>query len=228
MKISLIILTLNEISGLKQIMQQIPEEAVEEVLAIDGGSTDGSVEYLKAVGIQVFNQENPGRGEAFKVAFDVSKGDALIFFSPDGNESPSDIPKFRPLLEKGAAIVIATRMVVGARNEEDDSVLPLRKWVNQCFTLVSNIVWNRNSYVTDAINGFRAITRDAWNQLNPDESGYTIEYQTTIRAFKNSLSIMEFPTFEGDRIGDKKGSPSFSTGLAFVQLFFKEIVSKRH
>jgi len=42
-----------------------------------------------------------------------------LFFSPDGNENPADIPKFKPLLEQGNDIVIATRMTKTAHNEED-------------------------------------------------------------------------------------------------------------
>ncbi len=55
-------MTFNEIAGLKEIIGQIPEDDVEEVLAIDGGSTDGCMEYLTSIWIQVYEPDRPGKG----------------------------------------------------------------------------------------------------------------------------------------------------------------------
>lgn len=223
------ILTLNEIEGLKVVFDRIPVGSVDEILAVDGGSTDGTQEFLESKGIRVVRQQRRGRGDAFRLAFLEAKGDALIFFSPDGNEDPQDLPKFRPLLEAGADLVIGTRMIKGARNEEDDQLLKLRKWANQAFTLMANLTWNRHtSYVTDTINGYRAIRRTAWENLRPDGPGYTIEYQTSIRALKQKLKIVEFPTKEGNRIDGREGSPSIPTGLAFLKLYWGEFAQGQH
>ena len=157
------------------------------------------------------------------MAFASTNSDALIFFSPDGNEDPKDIFKFRPLLEAGNDIVIASRMMRGARNEEDDEIIKLSKWVNQTFSLFANIFWNRGKYITDTINGFRAVKRSAWAKIRPDGPGYTIEYQSSIRAFKNRLKLAEFPTYEGDRIGPG-GAPRMSTGIAFIKCLWREIL----
>lgn len=223
MKISLVILTYNEIKGLEALFDKIPRDAVDEIFAVDGGSTDGTLEYFARKGVTVYGQEVKGRGEAFRVAFRKAKGDALLFFSPDGNEDPNDIPRFRPFLEQGFDIVVGTRMVRGAHNEEDDQLLKWRKWANNGFTLMANLTWNRGKYVTDTINGYRAITKKAWQKLALDGPGYTIEYQSSIRAFKLGLKIAEFPTYESGRVDDRVGSPSIKTGLAFVKLYLSEL-----
>ena len=223
MKVSLVFLTLNEIVGLREIFDRAPLDSVDEVLAIDGGSIDGTQEFFKNKRVPVFVQEVKGRGEAFRLAFSKAGGDALLFFSPDGNEDALDIPKFKPLLEAGNDMVIATRMVKGAYNEEDHKIFKWRKWANNAFTLMANLTWNRGPYVTDTINGFRAITKKAWKQLALDGMGYTIEYQSSIRAFKKHLRIAEFPTHEGQRIDNQEGSPSMLTGLAFLRLYFSEL-----
>lgn len=228
MKISLVILTLNERVGVESVVPAIPQECVEEIFVIDGGSSDGTIEYFEKSGIAVHIQKKRGRGEAFRLAFEMAKGDALIFFSPDGNEDPKDIPKFRPYLEKGFDIVIGNRMSRGGANEEDSQFLKLRKWANNAFTLMANLTWNRDQpYVFDTINGYRAITRQAWEKLRPDGEGYVIEYQTSILAFKQGVRIAEFPTIESPRLDDRVGSPSLSTGLAFLKLYFKELLPKK-
>jgi glycosyltransferase involved in cell wall biosynthesis len=225
-KVTLVLLVWNEITGLKANFDAIPLDQVDEIIAVDGGSDDRSIEFLKEKNVTTYVQTVSGRGEAFRIAFEQANGDALIFFSPDGNEDPQDIPKFKPLLEAGADMVIASRMLPDARNEEDDDVLRFRKWANLTFTFLANKIWNRGSYLSDTINGFRAIRRSAWNRMLPNGCGYTIEYQCSIRAFKFGLKVSEFPTFEGNRVDDQKGSPSISTGLAFLRLLLSEFSSE--
>lgn len=223
MKTTLVILTKNEVQGVSAIVPKIPREAVDEIIAVDGNSTDGTRETLENMGINIVPQSLPGRGEAFRIAIEKSVGDVLIFFSPDGNEDPSDIRNFRQHFEAGADIVIASRMMKGAHNEEDESTFPVRKWVNQAFGLFANIFWNRDKFVTDTINGYRAIKKEVFKELRLDGPGYTIEYQMSIRAMKNHKKIAEFPTYESGRIGPG-GSPSLSTGLAFIKCLWREIL----
>ena len=222
MKISLILLTYNEVTGVKEIFKQLPLQYVDEYFAIDGGSIDGTLKLFEKNNIPYFVQNKKGRGEAFRLAFEKATGDALIFFSPDGNEDPKDIPVFIEHLKKNNDLVIASRFMNGSHNEEDDQFFKWRKWANIAFTLIANFIWNKNKYISDTINGYRAITKDAWEKISPDADGYTIEYQISIRSMKNKLKIKEFPTYEYSRIDDQIGSPSIPTGLAFLKLLYQE------
>ena len=226
MKIALVILNRNEEAALKVLLPQLPLHDVDCVFAVDGNSTDKSLALLHAHGIETLQQKALGRGEAFALAFAHArdKADALILFGPDGNENPADIPKFRAHLEAGADMVIASRMMHGARNEEDDTLLRPRKWANQLFALAAWAAWGRQRpRLTDPINGFRAITVAAWDKLQADGPGYTIEYQCSIRAYKLGLKTVEFATYEGERIGGQSGARAIPTGLRFVRLFLGEL-----
>lgn len=220
------ILNRNESDALPEVLPKIPRDAVEMLFAVDGNSTDGSPDMLAAHDIPVVKQSANGRGEAFRLAFDHAGDnvDALIFFSPDGNEDPGDVPRFREGFEAGSDMVIASRMMEGAVNEEDDSWFRPRKWANLVFNWMAFLTWGRGQKrVTDGINGYRAITCSAWDRIALDGSGYTIEYQSTIRAYKNRLRVTEFPTVEGQRIGGESNAKSIDTGLRFVKLYFKEL-----
>lgn len=229
MKIALCLLTRNELPCLKACFSKIPRPGVEsgydELWAIDGGSTDGTVEFYKENDVPVISQTNRGRGDAFHEAFKNIEADAYIFFSPDGNEEFEDIKKFKPLLEDGADIVIASRMMPESHNEEDDQLFRWRKWANLSFNMMANTVYRdkKTPFVTDSINGFRAITKKAANELKLDAFDYTIEYQMTIRAMKHGLKIVEFPTYEGQRIAGDTGAPSIPTGIRFIKRFFAEL-----
>ena len=226
MKSSLIILTLNEIEGVRTLYDRIPFDAVDEYFVVDGGSIDGTVEFFRERGIKVVPQEIKGRGEAFRIAVKRAEGDHLIFFSPDGNEDPGDIPKLLELLAMGYDIAIASRFLSGSQNEEDDLRFPWRAWANRAFTFIANIIWNTNrNYITDTINGYRAIKKEAFNKLNISAPGFVIEYQMSIRAMKLGLKVVEIPTVEGQRIGGVSTAKSIPTGLLFLRFLLKEIMN---
>lgn len=228
MRLVLCLLTHNERPSLEKIFPLIPppspESGFDELVAVDGGSTDGTLDYYRERGIRVLGQSRRGRGDAFLLAFKYLPSEAYIFFSPDGNEDPTDLPKFKPLLENGADIVIASRMMEGAFNEEDDQVLKPRRWANNAFNFLANTFFRKTGvYISDTINGYRAITRRAAAILELDALDYTIEYQMSIRALKKGLKIVEFPTCEGRRVAGKTGAPSIPTGLRFLRRLYSEI-----
>jgi len=228
MRITLCILARNELDCLKVVFPQLPKpsgKAFDHWVAIDGGSTDGTLEFWRDHGVPVVAQSRRGRGDAFLQAFATVDSDAFIFFSPDGNEDPKDLARFRPLLESGADLVIASRMMKGAYNEEDHLWFRWRKWANNAFNWLANLFFRRRGepYITDSINGYRAITRAAAQRLQLDSLDYTIEYQMTIRALKAGLKIVEFPTHEGSRVAGETGAASVPTGLRFLRKLWSEL-----
>jgi len=232
MKITLCLLTRNELPCLKVIFPQIPKPGpaagFDRIVAIDGGSSDGTVEFFAQQGVEVIGQSRKGRGDAFLQAFERLESDAYLFFSPDGNEAIADLPRFRTHLESGADLVIASRMMKGAVNEEDHQLLRWRKWANNAFNGLANGFFRRSGpYVTDSINGYRAITRAAAGRLQLDALDYTIEYQMTMRALGAGLKIVEFPTVEGQRIAGETGARSIPTGIRFLKRLKVEVMRAR-
>ena len=79
---SIVLLTLNEIDGLQQCWAEIPLHRFARVVAVDGGSTDGTRAFLAERGIPILDQSIPGRGVAFRVAAEAVDTERLVFFSP--------------------------------------------------------------------------------------------------------------------------------------------------
>jgi glycosyltransferase involved in cell wall biosynthesis len=219
---TLVLLTRNEIEGITALHPRIPFDCADEVFAVDGGSTDGTREFFGEHGIRVVEQVSRGRGEAFRIAMQTAAHDHILFFSPDGNEDPADIPHLFELLDKGADIAIARRFGPGAHNEEDDQPFKWRAWANRMFGWSANWLFNRGVFIHDTINGFRAFKRSSFDRLKVDGPGFVIEFQSSIRAMKCGLKIEEIPTYESSRIGGQSTARSIPTGLLFIRYLIRE------
>jgi glycosyltransferase involved in cell wall biosynthesis len=207
---------------LQAVFDKIPLKEISDVFVIDGQSKDGSKEFLEQKGIKVYVQEKLGRAEAFRMAMNIAKHENIVFFSPDGNEDPKDIPLLLDLLNQGYDMAVASRFMKGGRSDDDDVPVPIRGFGNKGFTMIANLIWG--GHLTDSINGFRAIKKSVFNNLKPDSEGFGIEYQLSIRALKKKYKIKEIPTYEGDRIGGSSTARTIPTGLYFIKLLWHEII----
>jgi glycosyltransferase involved in cell wall biosynthesis len=215
---TIILLTLDEIDGLRALLPSIQAFDAEELFAVDGGSADSTRQTLEDNGIRIVDQVSRGRGAAIREGVLAATGDHIVLFSPDGNEDPADVPRLFELLAGGYDMAIASRFLPDSVNEEDDDLLPFRKWANIFFGRALNIGWGQNRpFVSDPINGFRGFSRQAFFAMSPQSNGFTIEYEMTARALRLGLSIGEIPTREGPRLGGGSKALSIPTGIAFLR-----------
>ena len=187
MTMALIIFTRNERKNSEKIYHKIPFKEVINTYVIDGNSTDGTKEFWEKKNIKVYGQRYKGEsGGAYESAFRNTNEDALIFFHPDGNMNPADIRIFVNLLKEKHKFIIATRMIKGAVNEEDDQLLKPRKWFCQILGFLANLCWSKNdNKASDITQGYRAISRNAFeimNILKPDP--IAPDYEQVIQALK--------------------------------------------
>ena len=78
MKITLLVPTLNEIDGMKEIMPRVKPEWIDQILVIDGQSTDGTVEYAREQGYDVVIQKKMGMRHAYMECLPHIKGDVIL------------------------------------------------------------------------------------------------------------------------------------------------------
>lgn len=200
MKVSLCLIVWNELKGCEADLPRLPLDQFDEVFAVDGGSSDGTVEYLQSKGIPVYKQPKRGLNAAYVHANEMAKGDAVVVYFPKGTLPAEDVLKFRPLFEAGNQLVVASRQIPGSVNEEDEHLFRPRKWAVLGLAMLGGLVWRREGYlVRDVLHGFKGWTRTAFQQMKVLDHGLSIDIEMVVRSYKLRLKRCEFPTREETR-----------------------------
>ena len=219
MSVIVFVLTLDEIEAVSVIMPQVKKEWADRIIFVDGGSKDGTVEKAKELGLEVIHQKNKGEGNACRVGTDATDSDFVMFFSPDGNDVPTDIPKLIEKTKDGHDIVHISRF---GKNSISDDANWLDRFGNNMFTFLVNSFFGGK--YTDALNGFRIINRKIWNDLKTDAQYLNIEQQTCIRLAKLKIPIFEIEGREPKRIGGERKMRPLTTGAQLSYQIIKEFV----
>jgi glycosyltransferase involved in cell wall biosynthesis len=184
MKLVVFIPCLNEEETLPSVLTTIPKEIpgidIIEILIIDDGSTDKTVEVAKKYGVKHFvrHRHNQGLSKSFKDGLSraLELGSDIIVLTDGDNQYPQErIPDLiQPILNKKADLVIADRQV-----QTIDHFSPTKKFLQRFGTWVLNVAAGTN--IPDATSGFRAYSKKAAIQLNPIAE-YSFATETTIQA----------------------------------------------
>ena len=137
MKTTLLVMTLNEIDGMKAIMPRIKREWFDQIIVVDGGSTDGTIEYAKQEGYSFYVQKRQGFRHAYFEVMPLVEGDVIVTFSPDGNSIPELIPELIEKMREGYDMVIVSRYLGKAKSDDDDLLTGFGNWL---FTKTVNIL----------------------------------------------------------------------------------------
>jgi glycosyltransferase involved in cell wall biosynthesis len=164
---------------------------VDQVVVIDDGSGDCTVEIAKLAGaIVVKHQANQGKAAAVNTGFAyIRRLDpaAVVMLDGDGQHSADDIPVVLAPVVQGVADI-----VVGSRFLEVKSAIPIYRQVGQHgLTLATNLA--SGVRVSDSQSGYRAFSARALDELSFGQGGFSIESEMQFQAREHQLRIIEVP-----------------------------------
>ncbi|MEK7152316.1 MAG: glycosyltransferase family 2 protein [Patescibacteria group bacterium] len=226
MKVVVQIPCLNEEETLLSVLEGIPKKIKNvdsvEVLIIDDGSTDKTVEVAKEYGVKafVFHPQRKGLARAFHdgILKALEMGADIIVNTDGDNQYPqariADL--VQPIVAGKADMVIADRQV-----KTIDHFSPTKKLMQRIGTKVLNLAAGTN--VPDAPSGFRAYSREAALQLNV-VTRFSYAMETIIQAGNKNMSIVSIPVETNPKTRESRlfGSPwehICKSGIAITRAF---------
>ena len=159
--VSVIICALNEEANLPHVLPKIPEW-VDEILLVDGHSTDATVQIAKDLcpRIRVLYQTGKGKGDALKLGVNEAHGEIIVTLDADGETPPEEIERFiTPLLE-GNDFAKGSRLF-----KRRPLNMPLYRWFgNKVLAFTCNILYGTR--FSDICSGYNSFWKKEFLNLN--------------------------------------------------------------
>lgn len=195
MKLIIQIPCYNEAETLPVTLNALPREVEGfdsvEVLIINDGSSDNTVEKAKELGVHhiISFKKNQGLAKVFMAGIEacLKRGaDVVVNTDADNQYNADDIPKLtQPILEGKADMVIGARPISNIQHFSffKKMMQKLGSWVVRKASATD---------IPDAPSGFRAFSRDALMQMNVFND-YTYTLETIIQAGRKNMAIVSVP-----------------------------------
>lgn len=218
LSVSVVIPVKNEAANLPHVFHTIPEW-INEVVLVDGRSTDNTVEVALRLrpGIKVVSQKGAGKGDALLAGFAECSGDIIVAMDGDGSTHGSEIIHFVSALVAGADLVKGSRFASGGRS--DDITVGRRCGNRLLLALVNHMYGTRYSDLCYGYNAFWSRHLDA---LAMECDGFEVETLMSIRAAKAGLQIHEVPSHERPRLNGTSNLRVIKDGWRILRVILRE------
>jgi len=216
--VSVVIPTLNEARNLPHVLPRIPTW-VHEVLLVDGGSVDDTVEVARQLipTVVVIGQGRPGKGAALRAGFAAARGDIIVTLDADGSTDPAELPAFVGCLLSGADFVKGSRFLQGGGTRDMGVVRRAGNWA-----LRSAVRTAFGGRYSDLCYGYNAFWRRILPVLEGDADGFEIETMLNVRALAAGMRVAEVPSFEAPRIYGLSNLNPWRDGLRVLRTITRE------
>jgi len=213
MKLSIIIPVRNERDTVVRLIERV--RAVDcgmakELIVVDGASTDGTREALKALPAGddlrlVLEDAARGKGRAVRTGFAQAAGDIVMVQDADLELDPSEIPLLlAPIVDGRTRVVLGSRFKGRGRGST-----PFVGYAgNMALTCVADLLFGAR--LTDILTCYKVMRADVARSLDLRCNGFDLDAEIACRALRNGEKIIEVPVSYAPRGVDdgKKLSPA--------------------
>ncbi|MFC5973308.1 S-layer glycoprotein N-glycosyltransferase AglJ [Halomarina salina] len=186
--VCVLIPTLDEAETIGPVIDGFVEEGFENILVVDGGSTDGTADIARDHGARVVQQSGEGKGQAVREAFRYVDVPYVLMLDGDMTYDPADAPKMlEPLFEGRAEHVIGDRFA-----DMHDGAMPrVNQFGNRIINGAFATIHGRN--LGDILSGYRAFTVDSIRRIELESDGFTIETELAVECVKHGVPTAVVP-----------------------------------
>ena len=231
MKLSIIIPVFNEVSTVDEIIAKVRNVNLEtiygrEIILVDDGSTDGTVELLKNYETDkdiklCFHNHNMGKGAAVRKGLEISSGDIFIIQDADLEYNPEQFPRLLdPILSDQADVVYGSRFSGGDAHRV---LFFWHSWGNKLLTTLSNMFTNLN--LTDMECCYKVFRKQIIDQIELKENRFGFEPEVTAKfgklAKKGQCRIYEVGISYHGRTYQEGKKINWKDGVSALRCIFK-------
>ncbi len=196
-KVIIVMPAFNAAATLERTFRDIPPATADEVILVDDGSRDNTVEIARRLGITVIQHEkNEGYGSNQKTCYReaLARGaDVVIMLHPDYQYDSRLIPFFLGYLDlRVCDVMLGNR--IRTRQEALRGGMPLYKYVsNRALTFVENVVLGQN--LGDFHSGFRLYRREVLEQIpfERNSNGFAFDSEFLVQAAYHGFRMGDAP-----------------------------------
>lgn len=203
MFLTILMPALNEAESISQTIKNIPLVKLREVgydveiLIVDGGSNDKTVEIAKSLGARVIQSEK-GYGRQYRLGFKEAKGDIVVTADSDNSYPMEEIPTLVEVLEKENLDFISANRFAGLSK---DSMKPLNYFGNKVLTFFTNFLFGLK--LKDSQSGMWIFRKNILDKIILTSDGMPFSQEIKIEAFKK-LNAREVDSSYKKRVGKVK------------------------
>ncbi|MCM8783973.1 MAG: glycosyltransferase family 2 protein [Candidatus Omnitrophica bacterium] len=190
MKVCVLIPTYNEAKTIGWLIRRIKELGINEIVVVDDGSTDNTVQLAKDNGAEVLrNINNLGKGNSLRRGFSYcleKNFDIVITIDGDGQHSPEEIPHFIDFFKHHRVDVI-----VGNRMHHPEGMPLIRFLTNKLMSKIISFLIHQE--IPDTQCGLRLLRREVLEKINLRTDNFEIESEILIEAGRRGFVVFSLP-----------------------------------
>jgi len=191
-EVCVLVPTYNEAETIQEVIERFRNEGFEQILVVDGGSTDGTQELATDAGARVVEQSGSGKGQAVREGVGLIDQPYVLLIDGDSTYRPEEANRLLdPLLSGDAEHVIGDRFA----NMQPGAMTRLNQAGNRIINRVFRFIHGRN--LQDILSGYRAFTRESFGRLSLSADGFGIETEMSVECVKHDVETAVVPiTYE--------------------------------
>jgi glycosyltransferase involved in cell wall biosynthesis len=216
--VSVVICALNEEQSLPYVLSRIPN-MVDEVVLVDGHSTDATIEVARLVrpDVKILVQAGRGKGDALRCGFEQATGEIIVTLDADGATNPEDMQRFVDPLVRGYEFAKGSRFSKGFPNNRHWHRI-LGNWL---ITATFNLLFFRR--YTDLCSGYNAVWKKSVEKIRPwPVDGFENEPFINCMVVKRGLRVIEVAHSDSGRISGEVKELSWRQGPKAIKSILRE------